>query len=164
MDATHKNNMELTHNTLLSMADLERLTGVTFKPIQKRLAKLEPAEVKGSKKLYCSKKALPLVLRVAADKGALDLSQERAKLARAQTEKIEIEIKKQLEQLVDKDEFMEDFEKSFASLKESLLQLGDSVAQEILDTGAKNKDTVANIIEDRIHSFLEDVANEHEAQ
>ena len=32
MDVTHKNNMELTHNTLLSMADLERLTGVTFKP------------------------------------------------------------------------------------------------------------------------------------
>ena len=89
MDVIHKNNMELTHNTLLSMADLERLTGVTFKPIQKRLANLEPEEVKGSKKLYCSKKALPLVLRV-NNKADLDLSLERAKLARAQTEKIEI--------------------------------------------------------------------------
>ena len=161
MDITHKKNMELTHNTLVSMADLERLTGVTFKPIQKRLADLEPDEMKGSKKLYCSKKALPLVLRVGGSKEALDLSTERAKLARAQTEKIQMDMAKQMEKLVDKEEFMEDFEKSFASLKESLLQLGDSVAQEIVDTGGKDKDIISNIIEDRIHCFLEELENEN---
>ena len=48
MDITHQKNMELSHNTLLSMADLERLTGVTFKTIQKRLSHLEPEEMKGS--------------------------------------------------------------------------------------------------------------------
>ena len=161
MDVTHKKSTGIKENTLLSMADLERLTGVTFKPIQKRLAKLEPEEVKGAKKLYCSKKALPLVLRVSTSQAVLDLSAERAKLARAQTQKIEIDIKKQLEQLVDKDEFMEDFEKSFISLKESMLQLGDSVAQEVVDTGAKNKRDISRIIQDNIHSFLEEVSSNH---
>ena len=117
-----------------------------------------------SKILYCSKKALPLVLRVGGDdKEKLDLSNERAKLARAQTEKVELEIRKQLEKLVDKEEFLEEFQRSFASLKERLLQLGDSVSQEILDTGLKNKDDISGIIEDRIHGFLEEVASEHES-
>ena len=154
---------EIKHNTLLSMADLERLTGVTYKPIQKRLSDLEPKKIDGLKKMYCSKEALPLVLRV-NNQAVIDLSTERAKLARAQTEKIEIDIKKQLAKLVDKDEFMEDFQKSFASLKEGLLQLGDTVAQEIVDTGLKSKDAISNVIEDRIHQYLEEVASEHETQ
>ena len=63
--------METTHETLLSMVDLERLTGVTYKPIQKRLANLEPVKTEGKKILYCSKKALPLVLRVEREQRSL---------------------------------------------------------------------------------------------
>ena len=67
-------------------------------------------------------------------------------------------------QLIDKNEFLEDYHKSFASLKEGLLQLGDSISQEILDTGLNDKDSIARLIEEAVHSLLEEVANEHESE
>ena len=71
---------------LLSMADLENVTGITFKPIKKRLEGLEPVKIQGVKKIYDTKEALPLIYQI-KDQSTLDLDQERAKLAKAQTQK-----------------------------------------------------------------------------
>ena len=50
-------------NRQLSMADLENLTGITFKPIKKRLEGLEPVKIQGVKKIYDTKEARKLNLR-----------------------------------------------------------------------------------------------------
>ena len=57
---------------------------------------------------------------------------------------------------------MEDFQKSFASLKDRLLLVGESSAQEIIDTKLKNTDKVSALIETKIHECLEEIASEYE--
>ena len=148
---------------LLSMADLENVTGITFKPIKKRLEGLDPVKIQGVKKIYDTKEALPLIYQI-KDQSTLDLAQERAKLAKAQTQKIEIEVEKSLEKLVDVEEFMEEFQKSFSSLKYRLLLVGESSAQEIIDTKLKNTDEVSAVIDTKIYECLEEIANEYESR
>ena len=98
------------------------------------------------------------------DQSTLDLAQERAKLAKAQTQKIEIETEKSLGKLVDVEEFMEEFQKSFSSLKDRLLLVGESSAQEIIDTKLKNTDEVSAVIDTKIHECLEEIASEYESR
>jgi len=148
---------------LLSMADLENVTGITFKPIKKRLEGLDPVKIQGVKKIYDTKEALPLIYQI-KDQSTLDLAQERAKLAKAQTQKIEIEVEKSLEKLVDVEAFMEEFQKSFISLKERLLLVGESSAQEIIGSKLKNTDEVSALIETKIHECLEEIASEYESR
>ena len=157
-----KINTTPTHRQL-SIADLEKITGITFKPLKKRLDDLEPVRIDGVKKLYDSKEALPLIYQI-KDQHTLDLTQERAKLAKVQTQKIELDIKKQMETLVDAENFMKDFQQSMISLREKLLQLGDSISQEILDIEHKNTDNIGEIINNKLHEFLTDISDTHNVE
>ena len=59
-----------------------------------------------------------------------------------------------METLVDAENFMKDFQQSMISLREKLLQLGDSISQEILDIEHKNTDNIGEIINNKLHEFL----------
>ena len=72
---------------LLSMADLENVTGITFKPIKKRLEGLEPVKIQGVKKIYDTKEALPLIYQI-KDQSTLDLAKKEQSLLRPRPKKL----------------------------------------------------------------------------
>lgn len=94
----------------------------------------------------------------APDERRLTLEEERARLARAQTEKVETEnarLRKELLPAVEVDAAME---ASFARVKASLLQMIPRLAQD-----GHNKDvaTLRKIIRQRVNEALEELAETH---
>jgi hypothetical protein len=81
----------------LSLADLERLTGLDRRTLRKRLAGLEPAGGDGRTLLFDSRTALARVYLG----DSLDLTRERARLAAAQAEAQERENAVERGELVD---------------------------------------------------------------
>ena len=66
----------------MNLNELESLTGKTFRTLKKRLEALEPCEVTTKGNFYDTRLALPLIFENQKPEGELDLSIERAKLAK----------------------------------------------------------------------------------
>jgi phage terminase Nu1 subunit (DNA packaging protein) len=79
---------------LVTLEDLTRLSGRTYRTIRDRIATLEPEVRKAKGSLYDSRKALALIFNDGQDPDGLDLSQERAALAQMQRRKLELEVAK----------------------------------------------------------------------
>lgn len=79
----------------LSLTELSDISGVATRTIRKRLANLPPVIDDGYKLSWNPRDALPLIFELGkATDGSnkLDLQQERARLAKAQTEKARLEV------------------------------------------------------------------------
>ena len=106
----------------LSIAEIEKISGFSYKTIKKRLENLAPIRRKGNSIFYESRDAIPLLFK-AESEGRLNLDQERAKLAKAQTEKVELESSKLKGTLVDANELAEAFKKEIIAAKAKLLRI-----------------------------------------
>lgn len=86
----------------LTVEDLTRLSGRTYRTVRDRISTLAPEtpRAKGRGSLYDSRKALALIFSDGGDPDDLDLSQERAALARMQRSKLELEVGKLRGELV----------------------------------------------------------------
>jgi hypothetical protein len=117
----------------LSYADLERLTGFTYRTIRKRLSDLPSKKEEGREVLFSSKEALPLLFAV-SDSEEWNLSRERAKLAKVQTEKIELEIGRLRGELVDRKEWLDCWGKALVSFKDKITGVGLRMSGEIFQS------------------------------
>ena len=111
----------------LTHAELEDLTGLTFKTIKKRLEGIETQKV-GQKSLVDSATALKMLYASKSQNSELCLEAERAKLARAQTNKIELETQILREQYLDKDELTQMYGKILVEFKDHLRGLPLKIA------------------------------------
>ncbi len=96
----------------LSISQLANLTGKDRRTVTKKLKDIDPVEIKGKAKNYDPRMALPLIYEVVSldddsNEEKLNYSDEKAKLARAQTlktkldsERIEIQIKTMKKELL----------------------------------------------------------------
>ena len=112
---------------LQSLNNIELLTGITFKTLKKRLgaAGIQPKKNRGKAILYDPREALPALYQSAVS-GSVDvddLSVERARLAKVQREKTEIEKQKMLGNLVDKQKFETEWSAFLVELKDRILAL-----------------------------------------
>lgn len=81
--------MDITQNSA------SELLGIDYRTVRRRVsaAGLQPTRRNGRQLLFNSAELLPVVLGAVDDcDGRLDLSQERAKLAKVQTQKYELEL------------------------------------------------------------------------
>jgi phage terminase Nu1 subunit (DNA packaging protein) len=76
----------------MSTEALARVSGKDRRTVRDRIATLAPEGRKGKAVLYDSRKALALIFSDGRDPDGLDLSQERAALARMQRTKLELEV------------------------------------------------------------------------
>lgn len=75
-----------------SISQLQDLTGAAYKTIKERLKDLKPAYADGQADYYDSREALALIYQArSGQKANTDLSEERAKLAKSQREKYELQ-------------------------------------------------------------------------
>ncbi len=139
----------------LTIANLESLTGFTFRTIKKRLAKLNPSVVDGPRAYYDSELALQ-ALYEDKNKGGLSLDQERAKLAKVQTKKMELEYKMLKHELVPAEEFIEEYSKRVVATKNKFLGIPSKLGARFRSFGeAADLEEEA---EELIHEALREMA------
>jgi len=124
-------------DTQFSLAQLEELTGVTFKTLKKRLKEVEPVRKVRNTSLYRGKDALPAIYQVDSPE-AWNLNKERAKLAAAQAKKAErdiaradIELAKLKEKLVDVEIFEAEYSKIITAFKDKVLSIPAKVCKTV---------------------------------
>ncbi len=132
---------------IMNLADLEVLTGKTFKTLKKRLENLEPVKVTPKGNFYDARQALPLLYE-SKKEGELDLSTERAKLANAQTEKTIIETDKLKEKYILVEDAYRDFSTVILNARAKLLLLPKKMAFDLKGI------TDTQVIEDRLEEYI----------
>ncbi len=132
-------------------------TGKAYRTIKGRLndAGLEP-ERSGNKLLYDSAEALEAIFTTGTPDGDnLDLQQERAKLAKKQAEKAELQIAQMKGQLVDVDEVSEAWTKYISNCRAKLLSMPAKISAEVV--GADLAAT-QNIIKREVYAALTELS------
>jgi hypothetical protein len=139
-----------------SIADLERMTGFTYRTIKKRLVKQEPQE-EGSCLYYETPGALAAIY-ADDDASRLDLAKERALLARMQTRKLELEILKIEGDLVEIDILQDVFDQCLLSFKERMMRIPGSLAPYWSQTSPRpSEEEMHQLMSGQIRVALEEV-------
>ena len=148
---------ELNHekiSTKISLADLEKLTGCTYKTLVKRLKDLSPVE-KASKALYYdSREALPLIYQ-SNNSGTLDLTKEKARLAKVQADKIEFELEKLKGKSVDIEEWGEEWARMISAFKTNLRNMANKIAGAV--TLCNNREENYALIKEAVDEALDEL-------
>lgn len=86
--ATHKSNL-----TELTLAQLETITGVSYKTIKKRIGNLAPIRSDGKALYFAPQIALPMIYELGQEEGqGASLDKEKARLAKHQADRAELEV------------------------------------------------------------------------
>ena len=145
------------YTSFFSLRAIQDITGFGFRTIKQRLGNLPPERRDGTSHLYDTKKALPLLYtEKKLEHGTLDLSQERAKLAAAQSEKTRLEAEKLKGSLVDKEEFFLKLSPIFVALRAKALALPSKVAPSLVGLACED---ILYILQDEIHALLVGISN-----
>ncbi len=117
----------LSETQKASLAQLEKLTQISFKTLVKRLADVEPIEVTAREKYY----PLGEALRVVYKPSLLDLNKERARLAKYQGDKVKLEVQEMKGMLIDSEKWLADYSQKITGFKDKMLALPLKLAGEV---------------------------------
>lgn len=112
----------------ITITELEKITCITAKTIRKKLANTQALRIDGLKKYYDSSIALAAIYLNDNGKDKLLLDQERARLAKAQTERVELETRFRKEELVNANELVELYSKKVVAFKNRFLAIPKKIA------------------------------------
>ncbi len=85
---------------LITINKLAEITGIDRRVVTRTLDTLPPEQMRANKRLFCSKKALKLLYALPASDDKLDLTTERAREARASAALKELQLEKELGNVV----------------------------------------------------------------
>ena len=137
----------------VTVADLERLTRLNFRTIKRRLEKAVPVAVHDKSQYFALADALPKLFPGESSGDKLDLSQERAKLAREQTLKTSIENRRLLGELAPVKEVERAMAERVTAARARFLAMPSRIAPQLEGLPAIE-------IEDRIMTLVEEALNE----
>ena len=138
-------------NLYLNLRELEELTGFTFKTLKKKLYGIAPAKKDTHGNFYALKEILPS-LYLTKDDGSLNLSEERARLAKAQAEKTEYELGRMKEELLPANDIETLWVKYIVNVRSKLLLLPKKLAKEL--KGITDIKTIEQKLEEHIYINL----------
>ena len=132
---------------------LEDLTGCSFKTIKKKLssAGVSPVKVSAKGTFYESGEALKAIYTGQAQE-ELNLQEERAKLAKAQTEKTQCETEKLKQNLVNAEDVVSEWSKYINNTRSKLLLLPTKMSKDL--KGISETKDIERILEDAIFECL----------
>ncbi len=109
---------------MISGSKLAALTGKSWRTIQRRLtaAGIEP-QIRGKAHLFNSVAALQTIFEVDRDSGELDLSAERARLAKLQADRIDVDLRVRRGELLERDHALDEFGGLVSNARARLIQL-----------------------------------------
>jgi phage terminase Nu1 subunit (DNA packaging protein) len=143
--------------SLLSLREIEDLTGFGFKRIKKKMGHLKPQKIEGTIHYYDTKEVLPLLYsNVEKTKNLLQLDQERAKLASKQAERTEIIIQQMRGELIPTAAISEALGKTFGAIRSKFLAMPSKTA--MLLAGLTSTE-IECVLKDNICDVLEELAH-----
>ena len=137
----------------ISLHDLEWLASVTYKTLKKRLERLEPTRRDSATIYYNPRDALQHIMNPRDAGHKLDLTQERAKLAREQTIKTSFENRKLANELVEIREAERAFADHTTAARARFLAIPSRIATQLVGL-------VALEIEQNIKTIIEEALSE----
>ena len=150
---THK--AEITE---YSLSQLEQLTGLTYRPLKQRLGKLAPIRKDGRTCFYDAREAIRHLLFGKDGETVLDLTKERAKLTRVQTEKTELEVEKMKGEMVDAREVESAYVRLAHNCKTKILTVPNRIA---LELEMKAAPFIANRMAETLREVLDEFSEYH---
>lgn len=147
---------------LVSYNQLSDLTGKTYRTIKKRIdaAGIEPEAMKGNAQMFDSVNVLQVIYSTGAEDAGdvLDLQQERAKLAQAQTEKIEIQIHQMQGDLVPAEEVTKAWQLLVGAMRARLLSMPTKAAPLVMV--ADSQIEAKEVLQKHVHEALNELHTE----
>jgi phage terminase Nu1 subunit (DNA packaging protein) len=139
-----------------SISQLAEMSRKSTRTVSRRLEPLIP-EIQGKAHLYDSIEALPLIYgHIHGDGERLDLSQERAALAREQTRVTRLKRQELEGQLIPADVVTERWQKVFMVVRSRLLQLPTTIAPQVV--GLQTLPEIETAARDLVYRALEELA------
>lgn len=142
---------------LLSLADVERITGHDFKVIKRRIGGLEPVKKEGVKHLYDAPTILELIY-TDKDVEELDLTKERAKLTQEQRKKTNIERRLLEGSVMEIDDVVAMISNVAINLKAKLLAIPAKAAPELVNLDKPSE--AQKVLKTYIYETLTEVSSE----
>jgi len=116
----------------VSFQDLTDLTGFTYRTVKKRLSNLKP-EKEGKSHIFNSEEALPLIYNKGKpDNEVLDLTKERARLAKEQADRLELQNAESRGQLIPADLVAKTWAKETIAFKTKMRAIPSKVALKVV--------------------------------
>ena len=137
----------------LTFTDLVNLTKLNFRTIKKRLERLSPIADDDRSRYYALQDALPLLYPPGTSHDKLDLGQERAKLAREQTLRMQFENQRVAGELIDAKDAKLSFAEHTAAARARFLAIPSRVA-------AQFEGMTREAIEQNLKSVIEEALGE----
>lgn len=142
----------------MNVEDLTKLTGKTRRTINSRINNLEPCEKTTTSAYYKLVDALPLIYGPEGSQG-LELTQERAYLARAQAEKTQLEIAKMKGELVHVEAWCEEWARAIIGFKDTLRSMALKIADATVN--CKTKEEAYRIINSHANEALSELSESY---
>ena len=140
----------------ISIAEMQRMTGKGYTTIKRRLDKAGlTGEQDGRSLTFESEKALPAIYQ-ASDSAADALTRERTRLAAAQAEKTELEVKEKTGQLIPAEEVAETWGEIVGAIRSKLLGLPVKLARVAI--AAESLKEVEEAARDEVYIMLKELA------
>lgn len=141
----------------LTYSDLSKLSGKSFRTIKKRLSDLKPIRKTKRGIFFDSKVALKYLYQKPGE-DALDLSAERARLAKLQGDAVEIKNRVSKGNLVESKQVESDALKIGKMIRTGLEGIGNKVAPVLVDLD--NPAAIADVINREVNQILIKMAGE----
>lgn len=154
---TEKREYEVVTLKILTISELEDLTGKNYRTIKKRLGDLEPVRTKGTAKYYNAKEAISLVFTSEEAETQYDLNKERARLAAMQADRNKLDYMKQVGTLVSSDHVMTGLTNLFAAIRARFLELPVTAAPGLVSL--EDPKQIEQNLRTFVHEALEDLTN-----
>jgi hypothetical protein len=148
-----KNNIP---QNFMSMESLERLTGISYRTIRKRLGDREPDLTFKGTTLYNTTEIIPLLFKGPHLENTVDLNRERARLASRQAELAEIKIAISKGKYISTENLEEALKRVFSAMRSQLLALPSKVAPYI--TGLTTHE-IEDAIKREVYEALTELSN-----
>lgn len=149
---------------LTTISEAHRFTGMDYKTIKKRVENLEVVHTEGRNNFYDSFQLLRNLFIKATDdeKSELNLTQEKARYFKNLADKVEIEIGKLTDRLLDADQMLIEVSKNRLQVKEKLLNLSYTLANRI--PKITDQQQAFNLLQNKFTDVLKDLTGEEDLE
>lgn len=143
---------------LVSITELNNLTGLDRRRITKALADLNHKDGDKGAKLYHSEDAIPLLYLGGAD-GKLDPNKERARLTHHQANIAALDEKEKSGELVRRSDVVAEVSEAVANCRAKLLTLPNKLATVVI--GMQDTQEVRGALQAGVHEALDELHNQY---
>ena len=149
---------------LTTISEACRFTGMDYKTIKKRIENLTVVQIDGRNQFYQTYEVLRNAFIKSTDdeKSELNLTQEKARYFKNLADKVEIEIGKLTDRLLDADQMLLEVSKNRLQVKEKLLNLSYTLANRI--PKINDQQQAFNLLQTKFKDILKDLTGEEDLE